>query len=242
MGTRDLDWSGCLNARDVGGLPVRGGGRIRPGALLRTDTLDRLDAGGRAAFADQAVARIVDLRSPWEIREEHPFAGHPAYRLVPWIDEDRDRERDPVAEVDVHVLYRGSLDRNVVRVGEAVRAVAGGLEGGPVVVHCHAGKDRTGLLVGLLLDLVGVPRGAIAEDYARSGDRLGVEAMIDDLAPGSAERADAELAWRTPVSAMREALEHVDREHGGTRAYLRACGVPDTVIDRFGALLVEPAE
>ncbi|GAA1249383.1 tyrosine-protein phosphatase [Oryzihumus leptocrescens] len=242
MGVRDLDWSGCVNARDVGGLPVTGGGRVRAGALLCTDTLDRLDARGRAAFADHAVARIVDLRSPREIGAEHPFAGHPAYRLVPWIDEDRDHERDAEAEVDVHVLYRGSLDRNVVRVGEAVRTVAAGLEDGAVVVHCHAGKDRTGLLVGLLLDLVGVPREVVADDYAHSGERLGVEAMIEELAPGSAERADAERAWRTPASAMHGALEHVDRAHGGTRAYLSSCGVPGSVLDRVAELLVEPAQ
>ena len=151
-----LDWSGCRNTRDLGGLPTRYGVRTRAGALIRTDSLHQLDPAGRAAFDEVGAGLILDLRSDSEQVDGHPLGGDPAYRRIPWIDPLREAEFVP--SPDLAAVYRGSLSRNREHIGQILRVIAEAPTDSPVVLHCHAGKDRTGLLVALLLELVGVPR------------------------------------------------------------------------------------
>lgn len=231
-----LDWSGCPNARDLGGLPTRYGGTTRARALIRTDSLHNLDEAGRAAFAAHGAALILDLRSARELTEPHPSAGEESYRLVPWIDEEREAERDPASEPALADLYRGSLDRNTAQIAKAVRAVVEAPDG-PVVVHCHSGKDRTGLLVGLLLDLVGVPREVIAADYALSEERLGILEILAEHPGSPTERAAATMLSRTLPETMLATLDHLDDRYGGVRAYLRHCGLTATELDHLTARL-----
>jgi protein tyrosine/serine phosphatase len=228
-----LGWSGCPNARDLGGLPTRYGGTTRPRALIRTDSLHKLDEAGRAAFAAYGAGLILDLRSDGELVEPHPSDGAPTYQRIPWIDQVRDRERDPSAELVLADIYRGSLDRNTAQVAKAVRAVIEAPDG-PVVVHCHSGKDRTGMLVGLLLDLVGVPRDLIAADYALSEERLGtVAALAGREWSDEAEQAAAMLLAHTSPETMLAMLDHVDARYGGARAYLQHCGLTSPELDRL---------
>ena len=97
------------------------------------------------------------------------------------------------------------------------------------------------MLVALLLNLVGVPRDLIARDYARSEERLEILAGLAAL-DGTPEQ----IAWetvtaRTLPASILGALAHLDRRYGGTRAYLRECGLTDAELDRLTAWLVEPA-
>ncbi len=231
---RALHWRECRNVRDLGGLPASAGGRTRPEVLIRADTLDRLSHQGVMSVKDAGVARIVDLRSPHEISgQEHPFHGDSIYRMVSFIDERRDHERDPEAEQTLADLYRGSVDRNGRRIAAAVTAIASAPDGA-VVVHCAAGKDRTGMLVALVLDVVGVPRSVIAEDYAVSEGRLENATSPDD---GSRDPKKREMRRARPATIL-ETLDHVDRQHGGAEAYLSASGVSATQIDELRSRLV----
>ncbi|TDU87639.1 HAD superfamily hydrolase (TIGR01509 family) [Kribbella voronezhensis] len=217
-----LDWSGCSNARDVGGLPTRYGGRTRAGAVIRTDSLHLLDDAGRAAVAELGPGLVLDLRSDWELSEPHPLAGDPAYRHIPWIDPVRDQEFVPTP--DLAEVYRGSLGRNRAQIVQVLRAVAEAPVGLPVVVHCQAGKDRTGLLIALLLELAGVPRDVIAADYAVSEVRLGLQ--------------DGDPFRRTMPETILDSLAHVDSQYGGIRAYLGWLGLTAGEVHRLLARLV----
>jgi HAD superfamily hydrolase (TIGR01509 family) len=177
--------------------------------VIRTDSLHALDAAGRAAFDEVGAGLVLDLRSDWEVGEAHPLAGDPAYRRIPWIDPVRDKEFVP--SPDVAEVYRGSLVRNRAQIVQVLRAVAEAPAGLPVVVHCQAGKDRTGLLVALLLELAGVPREVIAADYAESEVRLGLQ--------------DAEAFRRTAPETVLDSLAYVDSQYGGVRAYFGWCGL-----------------
>jgi protein tyrosine/serine phosphatase len=225
-----LTWSGCRNVRDLGGLPTADGGSVRPRALVRADSLTQLDEDGVAAVRAYVVSRIIDLRAgAGDGSPPHPFADDDTYRSVPWIDVDREPERDPAAERDLADLYRGSLDRNVVRVGAAVRAFTEAPPG-PVVVHCAAGKDRTGMLVAVLLELAGVPREAVLADYALSADLLGIAEILDTLDEDTRRQAER-YSWSEPET-LQSALEHLDAVYGGARGYLRdACGLSDAELD-----------
>ncbi len=121
--------------------------------------------------------------------------------------------------------YQLMLDGNMAEFGAALRAVASAPPG-LVVVHCHAGKDRTGLIVALLLGLAGVSADEIAADYAYRGAGLVREA--DRVLAGA--RTDAEREHRadhqaTHPSTMRSVLAHLDREYGGAAGYAERAGL-----------------
>jgi HAD superfamily hydrolase (TIGR01509 family) len=228
-----LDWSGCRNTRDLGGLPTRYGVRTRAGTLIRTDSLHHLDDAGRTTFAELGAGLVLDLRSDSEIGEghpgagdpadaAHPVAGDPAYRRIPWIDPLADKHFVP--SPTLAETYRGSLDRNRGHIVQVLRAVADAPANRPVVVHCHAGKDRTGLLIALLLELAGVPREAIAADYALSEVRLGLQ--------------DADPYRRTAPETILDSLAFVDSAYGGIRGYLGWLGLSAGEIHRLVARLV----
>ncbi|MEV4414075.1 tyrosine-protein phosphatase [Catellatospora sp. NPDC049609] len=187
----NLDWTGCRNARDLGGLPA-GDGPIRAGALLRSDGHHRLAATAVPTFRAGAVSRIVDLRWAWECEHKpSPFAGDDLYRHVPMLDDVLDYVPPPDS-------YAPMLDHCALRIGAAVRAVAEAPPGG-VVVHCHAGRDRTGVLVALLLRLAGVDHETIAGDYART----------DGCAP----------------LPMLNTLAHLESRYGSAEQYLTRAGL-----------------
>lgn len=227
--TRVLRWPDCRNARDLGGLPTRDGRRIRAGAIMRSDSHDRLTEDGLAALRESGVSRVLDLRSAPECAAcPSPFAGNPVYRNVALLD-----ETDPVGTEALRAArtlsdaYQVILDSFGPRVGAAVAALAEAPTGG-VVVHCHAGKDRTGIVVALALAVAGVGPEAIAGDYALSDGflrALYAEQLAGATADDERERMSA---FHTSMPAtILGALSHLDSRYGGPEAYLRRHGVSD---------------
>ncbi len=202
-----LHWPDCRNVRDVGGMPTTDGGRTRRGALIRADDLAHLTTEGLAAVRSAGVSRVIDLRGSTETAElPGPFAEHPAYRWIPFIDEEAERLRDPEAESTVLATYCGSVTRNARNIVAGLRAVAGAPPGA-VVVHCSAGKDRTGMLVALALTVAGVAPEDVAADYAATAELNGCEA-----------------------DTMLGLLAHIADRYGGVPEYLARHGMaPDEV-------------
>lgn len=223
--------------RDLGGLPVAGGGSIRPGALIRADSLDRLDSDGLVAFAEHetshGVSLILDLRGLAEADvTPHPFIDDPRYRLVPMIDPRRERARVRSAERTLGMIYSSSLDRNARCIVDGVAAIADAPPGG-VVVHCAVGKDRTGMIVALVLSALGVPDEEIAQDYELSAACLREE--FDEIIASLDEQERARIAER--MSSRRETilemLAHARAHYAGAEGYLLAHGLGS---DRLGRL------
>ena len=236
----DLVLSGCTNARDLGGLPTNDGRRIRGRVLIRTDSLAHLDAAGRAALERLAPGLILDLRSAHELSSEpNPFAAHSAFRHRPFFDPDWEGVRDDLTETTRHGIYRRMLAGNRPAIGRAIREIAAAPAGRPIVAHCAGGKDRTGLIVALLLDVAGVPRDRIVADWVASEEGLGVPAMLAAFEGTDDERRSMELAWTTPPEVMIETLDWVDTEFGGSREFLRSCAVSDATLDGIVERLLE---
>lgn len=167
-----LEWDGAVNARDLGGIGD-GGRRVGAGRLYRMGRHEWVtEAGWDAAWAD-GVRTVIDLRNASELGRRHadplvaPAAlGRFRYLNLPTEDEfDHDFRAlcGPYMSSPEH--YRANLERWPERFAGIARAVVEAPEGG-VVVHCAAGRDRTGLVTALLLGAVGVPKEAIAADYA----------------------------------------------------------------------------
>ncbi len=213
---RHLDWDACDNVRDLGGLATADGGRTRWRSVVRADTLARLSVGGQAALLAYGIGTIIDLRRATErAADPCPFAAHPAisYHPHPLTDERDRRIRARIAAApSLLAQYRLVLEVGQRRIGGVMRAIAAAPAGG-LLVYCHAGKDRTGLIAALLLDVAGVAREEIVADYMLSEECL---------AP---LRAQGRVRQSAVPEAMHGALAHLDRRFGGTSAYLAAAGM-----------------
>ena len=187
--SRDVGWEGFFNARDLGGLPVRGGGRTRRGSLIRSAELRFVTRDGWRQAHDAGVRTVVDLRNEAEIRPggdalagsgrfgpaatervgdgmvrvEVPLDGVEDVELWEYLDRER---------LDGTPLYfTPFLERRPDRVAAAVTAIARAAPGA-VVFHCGGGRDRTGLTALVLLALADVEPDAIAADYTATTEPL----------------------------------------------------------------------
>ena len=240
---RDLVWDGCLNVRDLGGLPTRDGGETRFGAVVRADSVRQLSDEGWRALVGHGIRAVIDLRGDHE-RADDPPAEVPVEVLhVPfmeaskeeWEDIEEDLEAAAAAAPDVATatrdVYLIFLERFRDNVASAVRAVASAPEGG-VVIHCAGGKDRTGLLSAFLLHLAGVSDDDIATDYALSEERLRPrhEAWFE-AAESEEELVRLQRIAQTPAASMAGVFAELERRHGGVESYLRAAGVTDEELE-----------
>jgi protein-tyrosine phosphatase len=235
---RRIPLPGTVNMRDIGGYPTSDGGTVRWRTLLRSDALSRLDDTGRAALAGFGVRTVVDLRTSEEA-ENAPSAldgaGVAVFHVPLLRAEDFDGLPPELAEV-----YRRMVDYRGEALAEAIGtlATAGALPG---LVHCSAGKDRTGLVVALVLDLLGVPDEIIAADYATSAENLDTEAarvvsQIQAITGGYP--VDLGLLG-SPPELILEALARVRGHAGSVASYLVGHGLPRDAIERLrGALVV----
>jgi protein-tyrosine phosphatase len=215
-----LDWPDCLNARDLGGMPVEGGGTIRERALVRSDAHNYLTEAGVAAVRAYGLSRVVDLRRPAECTLwPSPLAADTAYLNLPVQGTD-----DPETEPTLAGLYCAMLDRRPELFAAVLAAIAEAPDG-PVAVHCAAGKDRTGIVVALALSVAGVPDVVIAADYAVTEDRM--RPRYESLIAGAADEDEREY-WRAIKRAVPDnittVLRHLRDRYGSIPDYLTTGG------------------
>ncbi len=227
-----LTLDGAVNVRDLGGLRLEGGGTTRDGVLVRADNLQGLSERDVAALEALGLKLVVDLRTIEEIDLEGPgpLVGRVEIRHRSLHPEDGERtdvivdDRDEARLVRMYMRYLRDRPDSIV---EALRDVAHGE--GAAIVHCAAGKDRTGMVVALALSAVGVDREAIVADYAATGERL--VAILDRLkaSPTYAEDlvgTDDEVHLPRPET-MHRVLALVDDRHGSPAGWLRSHGFDD---------------
>ena len=240
--TRVLAWDGCVNVRDLGGLPLEDGGETAYRVVVRSDSVRTLTDAGWQALEAYGVGRIVDLRWAEELAEDPPrdvgvdVVHVPLFgpvRTGPFeaeFDARLDATEDPVE------YYRWSylrfLEEFAPNFATAVAALADG--DGPAVVHCAGGKDRTGLVCALALLLAGVPVDAVADDWALSdASWKPYNAEWIASAPNEIERRRRRIWGVAPRAAMVDVLAGVERRHGGARAYLEGAGIRAPALERL---------
>ena len=234
---------GTYNFRDVGGYRAAGG-TIRPGKLFRSDGLHELGEDGRRMLGELGVRVIVDLRDDAEAT------------AMPDDLEGLDLEvlRLPVFEgsgtsqatigATLYDLYAKILLQHTDVVVTALREIAGTGDAG-VVVHCTAGKDRTGIVVALALLAVGVDRDVVVADYARTQQNLSgawLEKMLELVRSHGVEVTPdlRVILGGSPPEALEAALDLLDRERGGVRRYLLDAGLDEIELAQLRSVLVQP--
>ena len=201
----------------------------RSGVLVRSDHIGHLTADGRKALVAFGVTTVLDLRSPAELlKSPNPFAdgSGPAYLNIPLIDDANMREVGDAA--DMFERYLMILDNRQEAFRGVFNAVAEAQ--GPLVFHCFAGKDRTGLVAAMLLALAGVTKEAIVADFGETDAQLAerYEQWIADAAPERRKSMRDEL--RCPPEWILGVLDHLDQKWGGVESYLEASGMsPDNI-------------
>jgi protein-tyrosine phosphatase len=240
---RRLRLPGTMNLRDVGGYPAagRGGagaGTVRWRTLLRSDALHRLDDSGRAALAGLGLRTVVDLRTGSEVSAAPSAVDGTGARTfhVPLFDAEAIGRLPP----ELAAIYRHMIDDCGAAIAGAIGRLCG--DGAlPGLVHCTAGKDRTGLVVALVLEVIGVPDEIIAADYAMS------EAYLDTR-PGSAIsriRAISGVGRWLDLGALgaspqviHDALARIRARSGTVADYLIGNGLTERDLGNLRAALV----
>jgi protein tyrosine/serine phosphatase len=248
---RHLAWQDCLNARDLGGYPAQDGSHTRWRALVRSDTTSFLTPVGQQAVLAYGIQTVIDLRFPAELEmDPSPFDGiaarsdasHPDYLNLP-LDVDHDLVwKDKTSPVELMSdMYRRLLESNRGHVAASLGAIARARPGG-VLIHCHAGKDRTGLITAMVLSAIGVTREAIAVDYALSGPYLDPRRQRDLLDPAL---SPVGYSYRSVLySALPETilltLDYLDRQYGSVTGYLETTQLRPGDIPLLRQRLLEP--
>jgi protein-tyrosine phosphatase len=243
MTERVLTWDGCVNVRDLGGHPTENRRVTRFGAVVRADSVRHLTPAGWQALVGYGIRTVVDLRRHDELERDPPLEIPVDVVHVPLDDSYRDeleevwrQEGDDVRSVyDAYVRMLELLAPNFAR---AVETVADAPRGG-VVVHCFAGKDRTGLTCAMLLRLAGVGIDDIAADYGLSADNL--RGIIEPWAEAAADERERALRLRigsSPPQVMRDVLAELERRHGGVDGYLRESSLADETLERVRSRLL----
>ena len=246
-----IDLEGLANLRDVGGIPTTDGSQIQTGRLLRSDNLQTLTVADVDRLLGLGLTDIIDLRSDFEVESEGPgpLTGHRGVRIhqhsmfrewregvgedkpdvrpevlpeqaLPWIDLEPSIDAGhPVAS---HYLsYLADRPDSVLA---ALRAIA--TARGAALVHCAAGKDRTGTIVAMALVLVGADREEVIADYAATTERIEavVGRLLDTVTYAENLRDRPIASHATYPETMRAFLDYVDERYEGVEPLLRRVG------------------
>lgn len=231
----NIDFEGLVNARDLGGIPLAGGGVVRSGCLYRSETPELMTGADVArAVGELGLRRTIDLRGqrgrPYPLGDDGRRAVIDFFALAGGLETIENSDE-------------GFLPSALTRGGVAMAAFFELLvdAGGPCLVHCHTGKDRTGFVAAITLALLGASDDEIAADYERSIPAY--EPMIANLeAVGLGVPPQAPLYARMPPSSVgiRSLLARLRSEWPSPRAYLEAQGSAPALLDRVIEALTDP--
>lgn len=221
------------NLRDVGGMTTSEGGRIRSGRVLRS----------ALPLADDLIPdhihwppeTIIDLRSFGEVESVHPLKATGAkIRQFPLLSALRPGVAPPESLGELYLLMLRNSTAHLVDVIDAIA-----FSSGPTLVHCAAGKDRTGVSIALMLALAGVDRDQIVSDYLQTAQH---EAQIQERFRRvfGVRRAELPASYlSTPVDAIVGVLDVWEDYRGGAQGWFRAAGGTGPIIDQLRRNLVE---
>lgn len=242
---RNVAFDLVFNVRDLGGLRTPTGQSVRRGHLYRGDGVHRLREADLEVARGLALQTVIDLRTAGEIGrggrfpvDEYPVSWHslPLLRRI-WSDDELVATTG--AADFLRDRYVDMLTEGADSLAEIVELVA---HGQPVLFHCAAGKDRTGVVAALLLGLLGVERSEIVADYHVTAGAMA--AFVDWLTLEHPEALDAMTSQppeylEAPPEAMAGFLDVIDQRHGSMKGLAEHLGVGPTTIERLRATLLD---
>ncbi|ETW95363.1 MAG: hypothetical protein ETSY1_30945 [Candidatus Entotheonella factor] len=244
---RHFPFEGCFNFRDIGGYPTSDGRTICWGRYFRAGRLDRMTQNDLEKVRSLGIATQIDLRKSDEVLDQSrgplPSMGT-SYHHIPVIPDGGSEQ----------------LSRLVGDTGISGKRYLGYLEFGsdtwlrmfeffanaqhqPILIHCTAGKDRTGVSTAFLLSVLGVDRAWIEADYLLTNRDVARQVDFVESSMGLPEGVDRDVMLRAtgvPETAMHDFLNGLQARWGGPLAYLRSIGINDDVFDAVREAFLEP--
>jgi protein-tyrosine phosphatase len=232
---RLLPLEGAQNFRDLGGYPTHAGRHVRWGAVFRSDSLAALSDADLRYLERIGLRLVCDFRGDAEVEEEpNRLAGRAPFQYwrqplgdasVQPSEWRRRFESGDLGEIDASWLtrsYRGMIDGCAAEIGAVFRRL-GREDGLPAVLHCTAGKDRTGVSAALLLLLLGVPREWVIEDYALTGHYTGdrIRAAERFFRERGVDPSRVAPLMGSEPATLAGALDHLESTHGGVERWAR---------------------
>lgn len=232
---------GAYNFRDLGGYPTTNGGQTAWGKLFRSDTLQELTAEDIAVLRDLGLVSVVDLRMVREVERSGrgPLADEPVrYAHLSVISEGGEEQAAPSLEDRVG-RYLWYLEVGAKPLAEAFALMADE-SAYPMVFHCFAGKDRTGVLAALVLSCLGVEETAIVEDYVLTATRMELIVARLRREPRFADLTVDSAGLAVEAETMEGFLEGLKGLYGGAREWALDVGVRPDQLEAIGTILLEP--
>lgn len=243
---RHIPFEGCFNFRDIGGYPTSDGRRVKWGLYYRAGRQDRMTSEDLARARTLNIRTQIDLRKTDEITDQGqgPFPAMGAnYRHLPVIpDGGTDQLTRLVGDTGISgKRYLGYLEFGPQTWLDLFDIFAQA-DNHPMVLHCTAGKDRTGVSTAFLLSVLGVDRAIIEADYVLTNVDVERQVSFVETHVGLPEGIDRdEMAFHAgvPESAIGDFLNGLEENHGGAVEYLKAIGVTDDTMDAVRSHFIE---
>ncbi len=229
---RNYRLAGSYNFRDIGGYATADGQHVQWGQVFRSDAVHRLTDSDLNQLRPLGVRTILDLRSNREITASGSglIHGEPGLDVIHIPFGRIGEEADPTWQtMTLGELYEGIVVEARGAIAQVMTTLAE-REALPAVVHCAAGKDRTGVSIALLLRLLGVDDATITEDYVLTESNF--SCFLDRLSPEELEHLSIipDELMRVDATVLAATFAIVDTQYGSTGAYLRDAGVaPDAI-------------
>jgi protein-tyrosine phosphatase len=244
--TRTLEFEGCVNFRDLGGYRAADGRTVAWRRLFRADGLNKLTPADRAQLVDLGLTTVIDLRTLDEAEQRGSFPVDEVpvrYVGLPLTDVLPATEDLPAWKEAAYVAarYGSMVSEGGPVLTEAIRVLASG-DSLPAVMHCSAGKDRTGVLSALLLAFLGVPDETIVEDYALSAAAMG--RLLERLKAEYPEATDQVERYAPAIlhvvpETMEQFLASLRLEYGTYGELAAALGVTEAMEHLRATVLVD---
>ena len=241
---RAIDFAVVFNARDLGGLATDDGRTVRRGILYRADGVNRLAGDDLEKARALRLSTVVDLRTDGEIErggrfpvDEHPVEWHHLPMLTRMWSED-DLVVTTGAADFLRDRYVDMLTDGAASLGVIARLVG---DGTPLLFHCAAGKDRTGVVAAYLLGLAGVARSEIVADYHATAGAMA--SFVEWLRVTYPDAIDAMTSQppeylEAPAEAMAGFLDVIDGRWGSMAGYASSIGIDASTVGRVRSVLV----
>lgn len=240
-GIRHIELESAFNMRDIGGYPAAGG-HVRWGRVFRADNLSRLTDDDCERMRQLGVTTVLDLRTTNELANGcFPVERIPVtFRHLPFLDEIPDPDRFRLAPGMLARQYLEIAEDAASQVGEALSLLA---EDGatPAIIHCAAGKDRTGVLVAVLLALLGIDDAVIVADYALSAAAMTSlrASLVKKFPEGREVILAADEMFSAEPSNMERLLTELRERYGSVEAYAATAGAGPEIVEALRRQLIE---
>ena len=242
---RHLLMEGALNVRDIGGYATQHGKITSWRKVVRSDNLDAITEADQLQLQNYPVGTVIDLRTGWEV-EKYPDLMSKVetvtYRNLPLYDLDLIEGFKPLVtmlDINQYILEKAQPQLRAI-----LEQIADTAPDKAVLLHCSAGKDRTGLIITLLLALVGVAPSDIAEDYTLTNHYLAPKVAQwrqVALAQGK-DMAQFEIDTMAYPETMLDTLAWLEEAYGDVRHYLESIGLSEDSLAKLEARLVAEVE